>query len=134
MANYYISGETFQDVVRYRSRARTKKTASFAPMTRENRTPQPRKEDLRNTAEKAADKEKQEKRRKELCTALADAQRVLKDEAAKLHERFGDHSLEWYQRAILQDARITKTQRSPNRWNIFQREALLKMNGSTCTF
>ncbi|KAH7904201.1 hypothetical protein BJ138DRAFT_1239951 [Hygrophoropsis aurantiaca] len=82
----------------------------------------------RTPAENKVLKDKREAHRTEYQEALADAQAVITQEAVKLRERFGSHSIEYYFEAIIQSSRIKKTKRSENRWNAFVRAETKRIN------
>jgi hypothetical protein len=72
--------------------------------------------------------EKRAKRKKEYQEALADARHAIMDHAAKLHEKFGGHSIEWYFEEIMQRGRLAKATREPSRWNAYLRSEAKKIN------
>jgi hypothetical protein len=84
---------------------------------------------LRKTpAEKAALAAKRLGHRQSYQTALAKARAVVMDEAIKLKEQFGAHSVDWYFEAIMQQSRISKTKRAPSRWNAYLRQEVKAAN------
>jgi len=51
--------------------------------------------------------------------ALAEAHQLVIQEAMKLHDRFGGHSIQYYYEEILHQSHFTKGQRSVTAWNAF---------------
>lgn len=72
------------------------------------RTRTKRKQVQRTQSEKKALAASRKKCKHEYEEALDDARDVIKAEAIKLHEKFGQHSLDYYKQELLQDSRLRK--------------------------
>lgn len=60
--------------------------------------------------------------------ALEASFEVLLDEARKLREEFGAHTEQYYLQEILQRPKVVQRTRGVNRWNVFVREEVKRMN------
>ena len=80
----------------------------------------------------AADKALAAAKRKTECSrynqALADARKVIMDEAIKLHDTFGNHTVDYYYEQLLQGHRLSLSKREVNRWNIWVRKEVQHIN------
>jgi hypothetical protein len=79
-------------------------------------------------AEKKLLAAKRARRKKEYQEALTEARSTIMEQAARLHERFGGHSTEWYFEEIIQRGRLAKGAREPTRWNAYLRSETKKIN------
>ena len=64
-------------------------------------------------AEKKLLAEKRAKRKKDYQEALAEARNTIMEQAARLHERFRGHSIDWYFKEIMQHGRLAKGTHEP---------------------
>ncbi|KAG1902815.1 uncharacterized protein F5891DRAFT_1185945 [Suillus fuscotomentosus] len=71
------------------------------------------------SSQKKALAEKCLKRKTDYHTALAEAQDILMQEAVKMHEMLGSHTVDYYYEAIIQTSHMTKHQRACNLWNTY---------------
>jgi len=84
----------------------------------------------RSNAEKKALAEQRMDRKIAYRDALSQAADVIHNEAVKLHEQFGTHSVDYYLQDILQQSRLSRGSRSVSNWNVFlRREARCINNG-----
>lgn len=60
--------------------------------------------------------------------ALEASFQVLLGEAHKLREEFGGHSEQYYLEDILQRPRVVQSRRGVNRWNVFLRDEVKRIN------
>jgi hypothetical protein len=60
--------------------------------------------------------------------ALQEARGVLIQQATLLREKFDTHSMEWYFEDILQRSHLGKGHRKINRWNIYLRAEVKRIN------
>lgn len=81
-------------------------------------------------AEKRLEKEKRAQRRKNFTLALEEAQEVVRDEAKKLRETFGTHSVDYYHCAILQTQTRMKGSRGVSVWNAYLSQEVKRLNES----
>ncbi|KAG6896214.1 hypothetical protein C0992_009682 [Termitomyces sp. T32_za158] len=79
-------------------------------------------------AEKREANEKRRERRQSYQEARSAAWDLLEQEAMKLHERFGGHSLQWYKEDILQVGRLKGDSRGVSRWNAYLRAEAKRLN------
>lgn len=82
----------------------------------------------RTAAEKKAIKSQRRERKLSYNEALNAASGVMYDEASKMREQFGQHSIEYYMEALMQRSRLTNNKRDINRWNVFLREETIRHN------
>ncbi|KAF7976790.1 hypothetical protein HWV62_5636 [Athelia sp. TMB] len=79
-----------------------------------------------------AEKKQLAKRRREYKeqynNALEASFQVILGEARKLREEFGAHSEQYYLEEIMQRPRVAQSSRGVNRWNVFLREEVKRMN------
>lgn len=79
-------------------------------------------------AEKQTLKAQRRDRKLSYNEALSAAAEVLYDEAVKLREQFGQHSVEYYLEELMQRSRISKGTRGVSRWNVFVRDETVRRN------
>jgi hypothetical protein len=82
----------------------------------------------KSTAEKKTLAEQRLNRKIAYRQALADATETIHNEAIKLHEQFGGHSIEYYREQLMQHSRLGKKRRLVNGWNVFLRNEVKRMN------
>jgi hypothetical protein len=82
----------------------------------------------KSAEEKKTLAEKRLKKKIDYQTALAEAQDVLMQEAVKMHETLGCHTVDYYYEAIIQTSHMTKHQRACNPWNAYLRAEVKKYN------
>lgn len=111
---------------RFKSRSRT------ALLTTKTRLPWRRRASRvvykKTLAEKKALVEKRRLHRTTYREALHEASRAVKSQAVQMHAKFGAHSVDYYEKEIMQRSRITKGSRSVNRWNVYLRNETKRMN------
>jgi hypothetical protein len=81
-----------------------------------------------STAEKQALTAQRKERKLSYHNALHLATEAIQNEAKKLHEQFGGHSVDYYMRQIMQTSHIHKKSRSVNKWNIYLRQEVKRIN------
>jgi len=118
---------TSQDAgpARFSSRMRTAAT-NKARLPWRNRTKH--KTYQRTSVEKKALAEKRRNNKKSYHEALAAAYAAVQEEAVKLKEQFGAHSVQYYMEEIMQQSRLTKHKRSVNSWNVYLRNEVKRIN------
>jgi hypothetical protein len=79
-------------------------------------------------AEKAALAEKWSSRKLAYCEALTEAAETIYNEAVKLREKFGTHSIQYYMGELMQQSRLDKKKRNINSWNVFLRNEVKRIN------
>ena len=84
----------------------------------------------RSATEKAALAEKRHNRKIAYHEALTKAAESIYNEAIKLHELFGGHSIEYYLEELMQHSRLSKKKRTVNSWNVFLRNEVKRINDS----
>lgn len=87
----------------------------------------------RTSTEKQALKAKRREKKEAYSKALEEARAAMWEQAALMRERFGSHTLEYYVREIMQDARLNKTRRAPSRWNAFLSLEVQRLNQGQCS-
>jgi hypothetical protein len=60
--------------------------------------------------------------------AMQKAQDVMLEEAKKLRELFGGHSVEWYFQEIMQRSHVTKKKRKVTLWNAYLQQEVKRIN------
>jgi hypothetical protein len=81
-----------------------------------------------SSVEKKQLAEKRHKNKADYNDALAAASSVLQEEAAKLKEQFGAHSVQYYMDEIMQSSQLAKKKRSVNCWNVYLRNEVKHLN------
>jgi hypothetical protein len=72
-------------------------------------------------AEKKALAEQRNSRKLTYQNALSKASESIYNEAIKLREQFGTHSLEYYMEELMQQSRLSRNKRAINSWNVYLR-------------
>jgi hypothetical protein len=62
------------------------------------------------------------------CDALSQVSDVILNEAVKLREQFGTHSVDYYLKDIMQHSRLSKEKWSVSGWNVFLRQEVKHIN------
>ena len=81
--------------------------------------------------ERKREEERREEKRKSLTARLAEIGAKVWKEADKMAVDFGFDSQHWYY-YILQNARLARSSRKPNRWNAFVAIMLESINARKC--
>jgi hypothetical protein len=81
-----------------------------------------------SAADKALAAAKRKTERSKYHGALANARKVIMDEAVKLHDTFGSHTVDYYYEQLLQGHRLSRSKREVNRWNIWVRKEVQRIN------
>ncbi|KAG6894293.1 hypothetical protein C0992_006687 [Termitomyces sp. T32_za158] len=110
---------------RYRSSSRKILSAAIR---RPYRLKQKRVSIKKTAAQKEEAKKKREAHKEAYAAAREAASNLLDQEAIKLHEQFGGHSVQWYKEDILQMARLKTETRAISRWNLFLRYEAKRQN------
>lgn len=79
-------------------------------------------------AEKEVLAEHRAERHEKMVDALAAARDTVSEEARKMQAEFGGHDEKYFQHQILQNSRLSITQRKTNRFNAFMKYELEKVN------
>ena len=85
----------------------------------------------RRKEERKREEERREEKRKSLTARLAEIGAKVWKEADKMAVDFGFDSQHWYY-YILQNARLARSSRKPNRWNAFVAIMLESINAREC--
>jgi hypothetical protein len=81
-----------------------------------------------SAADKALAAAKRKTERIKYSEALANSRKVVMDEAIKLHEMFGAHTVDYYYEQLLQGHRLARSKRNVSRWNIWLRKEVQRLN------
>lgn len=81
-------------------------------------------------AEKKLVAEKRRQHQESYHEALNGASLAVKGQAVQMHEKFGAHGVDYYEKEIMQRSRVTTGKRSVNRWNVYLRNEVKKANDS----
>lgn len=111
---------------RFKSRSRT------ALLTTRNRLPWRRRASRliykKTPAEKKKLADKRLQHRVSYREALHDASLAVKAQAVQINEKFGGHSVDYYEKELMQRSRLTTGKRSINRWNVYLRNEVKEAN------
>lgn len=84
----------------------------------------------KSAADKKALAHAREGRKVSYHEALDTASSVILLEARKLHDQFGQHSVDYYLEELMQHSRLGKGKRTVNLWNVYLRQRLAAYNDS----